>query len=148
MSESTTSFLFPDINVWLALTFDGHVHSQIAWDWLTNLSDQPRFVFCRFTQLGLLRLLSLDAVMGEDVMNQTQAWHAYDRWLADERVECLGEPAGLDDRFRSGTRLHHPAPKDWADSYLAAFAETAQVTLVTFDRGMKTKTKPIILIGA
>jgi hypothetical protein len=45
------------------------------------------------------------------------------------------------------TRLRHPAPKDWADSYLAAFAGVAQLTLVTFDRAMRGKVKPIVLLG-
>ena len=45
------------------------------------------------------------------------------------------------------TRLRHPAPKDWADSYLAAFAGVAQLTLVTFDRPMRGKVRPIIVLG-
>ena len=71
----------------------------------------------------------------------------YDGWLDDERVEFLEEPAGLERRFRAMTRLRHPAPKDWADSYLAAFAGVAQLTLVTFDRAMRGKVKPIVLLG-
>ena len=80
-------------------------------------------------------------------MNQRDAWGAYDRWLEDERVELLDEPPGLERRFRSMTRLRHPAPKNWADSYLAAFAAVAQLTLVTFDRAMRGKVKPIIVLG-
>jgi hypothetical protein len=45
------------------------------------------------------------------------------------------------------TRLRHPAPKHWADSYPAAFAGVAQLTLVTFDRAMRRKIKPIIVLG-
>ena len=45
------------------------------------------------------------------------------------------------------TRLRHPAPKDWADSYLAAFAGVAQLTLVTFDRAMRGRVKPTIVLG-
>jgi hypothetical protein len=37
--------------------------------------------FCRFTQLGLLRLLPTTAVMSDEVMTQPQAWAAYDRRL-------------------------------------------------------------------
>ena len=57
MPGSTKSFLFPDINVWVALTYEGHVHHLVAHDWLADAGDDVRLLFCRFTQLGLLRLL-------------------------------------------------------------------------------------------
>ena len=148
MPGFTTSFLFPDINVWVALTYAGHVHHLVASDWFDSLEPDVRLCFCRFTQLGLLRLLTADAVMGSEVMKQPEAWSAYDRWLEDDRVTFLDEPAGLDRRFRARTRLRQAAPKTWADAYLAAFAETAQLTLVTFDRAFKGKAKPLILLEA
>jgi uncharacterized protein len=148
MPGFTKSFLFPDINVWVALTYERHVHHVVAQDWLADAGPDVRLLFCRFTQLGLLRLLSAEAVMGDEVMNQKDAWATYDRWLEDERVEFLDEPPGLERRFRTIARRRHPAPKDWADSYLAAFAGVAQLTLVTFDRGMRTKARPIVLLGA
>jgi predicted nucleic acid-binding protein len=49
--------------------------------------------------------------------------------------------------FRALTRLRQPATKDWADSYLAAFVAVAQLTLVTFDRRLRSKTKSAILLG-
>jgi toxin-antitoxin system PIN domain toxin len=146
MPGFTTSFLFPDINVWVALTHAGHVHHEVARDWFNSLEPACRFHFCRFTQLGFLRLLTADAVMGEDVMKQTEAWAVYDHWLADGRVGLLEEPPGLERRFRGLTRLKSASPKAWADAYLAAFAETAQVTLVTFDRALRGKAKPLILL--
>lgn len=148
MPGFTTSFLFPDINVWVALTHGGHVHHLVACDWFESLDADVRFCFCRFTQLGLLRLLTAEAVMGADVMNQPDAWSVYDRWLEDDRVSFLEEPPGLDRRFRALTRLKRAAPKTWADAYLAAFAETSQLTLVTFDRGFRGKARPMILLGA
>jgi predicted nucleic acid-binding protein len=104
--------------------------------------------FCRLTQLGLLRLLTTKVVMGDEVMTQPQAWAAYDQWLQDPRVEFLDEPTALEARFRSLTRLRQPATKDWADSYLAAFATVGQLTLVTFDRGLRTKVKSIVVLGS
>ena len=77
MPGFTKSFLFPDINVWVTLTYEGHVHHLVAHDWLAEARhDDVRLFFCRFTQLGLLRLLSADAVMGDEVMNQKDAWDA------------------------------------------------------------------------
>ena len=147
MRGFTTSSLFPDINIWLALTCERHVHHVVASDWFSDAGDKSHFFFCRFTQLGLLRLLTSEAVMGDEVMNQTQAWDAYDRWLQDDRVDFLDEPTGLEARFRRSTRSRRPATKDWADAYLAAFAGAGQLTLVTFDRAMRTKARPIALLS-
>ena len=146
MPQSTTS-LFPDINVWVALTYEGHIHHSAASDWFGTLPPDATFAFCRFTQLGLLRLLTAEAVMGDEVMTQPQAWAAYDRWLKDPRVEFVGEPVEIETRFRGLTRLRQPATRDWADSYLAAFAAAGQLTLVTFDRGLRSKAKSAILLG-
>ena len=146
MPVSTRSSHFPDINVWIALTWDGHAHHRRAADWFGSLDDGARLFFCRFTQLGLLRLLSSEAIMGTDVMTQSAAWLAYDRWLDDDRVGYLDEPANLEGRFRSLTRLRLPAPKDWADSYLAAFAELSNLTLVTFDGALKSKAARAVLL--
>lgn len=147
MPASTKSFYFPDINVWIALTWDGHVHHHRAADWFNPLDEDGRVFFCRFTQLGLLRLLSSEAVMGRgDAMTQRAAWRAYDAWQADERVAFLDEPVDLETRFRALTRLRHPAPKDWADSYLAAFAEASDLTLVTFDSALKAKAQRAVLL--
>jgi len=147
MPRSTRPFLFPDINVWVALTYEGHIHHLNARNWFVSLERGARLFFCRFTQLGLMRLLTAESVMGKDeVMTQEEAWRAYDRWLEDERVAFLEEPAGLDIPFRAMTRSRQSATKDWADSYLAAFAVASQLTLVTFDRAFQSKSKQIVLL--
>ncbi len=79
MPGSTTS-LFPDINVWVALTYEGHAHHRNAATWFATLTTDVSLVFCRLTQLGLLRLLTTEAVMGDEVMTQPGAWAAYDQW--------------------------------------------------------------------
>jgi toxin-antitoxin system PIN domain toxin len=146
MPGSTTS-LFPDINVWVALTYEGHAHHRTAAMWFETLTPDVSLVFCRLTQLGLLRLLTTAAVMGDEVMTQPQAWGAYDRWHHDSRVELVDEPAELEAQFRVLTRLRQSATKDWADSYLAAFATVGQLTLVTFDKGLRAKAKSTVLLG-
>ena len=146
MPGSTTSFLFPDINVWVALTHAAHVHHEIARDWFSDLPEGVRFSFCRFTQLGLLRLLTAEAVMADEVLSQSEAWTVYDRWLDDPRVTFVEEPQALERRFRALTRSRHAAPKAWADAYLAAFADAAQFTLVTFDRGFRGKVGALMLL--
>jgi toxin-antitoxin system PIN domain toxin len=148
MQKSTTSFLFPDINVWIALTIERHVHHSRATKWFESIGGSGRLFFCRFTQLGLLRLLTLEAVMGQkEVMAQSEAWKTYDRWLQDERIGFLEEPSEIETAFRGLTQSGQAAPKDWADSYLAAFAMAAQLTLVTFDRGIATKVTQSVLLN-
>ena len=61
-----TSYLV-DINVWLALTWDSHPQHVSASRWYTSLnrSGDSTLLFCRLTMLGLLRLLTNRAVMGD-----------------------------------------------------------------------------------
>jgi uncharacterized protein len=147
MTESSRLFLFPDINVWVALTYDRHVHHLAARGWFDHLAPMARLFFCRLTQLGLLRLLSSPAVMGPDsAKSQQEAWKAYDTWLQDERIEFLEEPGGLEAQFRTLTRSPHASPKDWADSYLLAFASAADLRLVSFDRALRLKGTNLLLL--
>lgn len=57
------------------------------------------------------------------------------------------EPAGLEGHFRALTRSPQAPPKDWADSYLAAFARVARLTVVTFGRAFQTKAADVVLPG-
>jgi len=147
MPRFSRSFLFPDVNVWIALTYAGHVHHNTAKRWFEELHTEARVCFCRFTQLSLLRLLTTAAVMGPDeVMTQNQAWAAYDRWLADGRVVFLKEPPNIDAAFRALSNQRYPSPKAWSDSYLAAFAAVSDLWLVTFDRGFQGKIKQVMIL--
>ncbi len=133
------SFLFPDVNVWLALTASLHSHHRTAVLWLESQRD-ARLYFCRFTQISLLRLLTTAQIMGEEVMRQRDAWAAYRRWRRDDRIGFYAEPEGpeLEQQFRALSSGPHSSPKLWADSYVAAFASVAGLTLVTFDRALGT----------
>lgn len=146
MAASTTSFLFPDVNVWVALSYAGHAHHLAASDWYNDRGEATRLVFCRHTQLGLLRLLTVEAVMQEDVLTQPEAWAVYDRWSRDSRVSFAEEPAGLERHFRARSRARQASPQAWADAYLAAFAEGHGLALVTFDRGFKGRVPGVLLL--
>jgi toxin-antitoxin system PIN domain toxin len=132
-----TSF-FPDLNVWLALSDAGHRHSAEAWNWLNLLSQESRLYFSRYTQVGLLRLLANQSVMGERTLTLRKAWGVYDRWLADPRVEFHLEPRGLDTGFREATApFTGAAASKWVgDCYLLAFAKQSNAALVTFDAAL------------
>lgn len=142
-----TSSAFLDVNVWLALSSPDHQHFHPAWNWYTTLPDQTVLVFCRLTQLGLLRLLTTKSVMGQGTLTQAQAWLAYDRWIKDAGAAFAEEPAALEAGFRSRSGAVQASPKEWADAYLAAFAEAAELTLVTFDRALAGKTSGAVLLG-
>lgn len=113
------------------------MHSEAAWAWFSRQEDN-RFLFCRLTQIGLLRLLATSAVMSKDVTTIGQAWKVYDRWLEDSRVGIRPEAVELDAAFRAAT---HPfsrlsSPKALGDCYLRAVSQITDSTLVTFDRGL------------
>jgi toxin-antitoxin system PIN domain toxin len=133
MNGSTNSLNFLDTNVWLALVWGRHIHSAAARQWFESCTGE-QFLFCRFTQIALLRLLTAVGVMGNDVQTMSGAWALYDQCSADERMGFLAEPGGLEPRFRGLASGRGVSPKLWADAYLAAFASSAGVRLVTFDK--------------
>jgi toxin-antitoxin system PIN domain toxin len=132
-----TSF-FPDLNVWFALSVEGHLHGGAAWQWLNSLPSERKLVFCRQTHLGLIRLLANSAAMGKRVMSVAEALEVYEAWSADPRVEFFSEPRELDSAFREAvapfTKLS--ASHAVADCYLLAFAKQGGLTLVTFDQAL------------
>ena len=115
MPRYTRSSLFPDVNVWITLAYDGDAHHHAARNWLQAPDGDARLFLCRFTQIGLLWLLTNEAVMGPDeVRDQSEAWGVYDRWIEDPRVLFVDEPRGMEPSFRSMSQLRRPASKDWA----------------------------------
>ncbi len=146
MPRSTRSFLFPDVNVWIALTYRGHIHYTAARTWLDSLADDSELCFCRLTQLGFLRLLTTAAVMGNRVLSQASAWDVYDDWLENGRGSYIEEPAAIEHSFRSLSQSRQVAPKDWADSYVSAFAQVTGLKLVTFDRALQRRTAGSVLL--
>ena len=84
--------------------------------------------------MGLLRLLSNPAIMGDDSVDRSQAWRLFDQLWSDERVLWADEPDGLDPVWRAISARDDKSHKLWTDDYLAAFAQASDATLVTFDR--------------
>jgi predicted nucleic acid-binding protein len=64
--------LFPDVNVWVALNSEVHTHHATAKQWYDSIPPSTMIVFCRQTQLGLFRILTTAAVMGQEVLTQLQ----------------------------------------------------------------------------
>ena len=126
------------LNVWVALAYEGHQHHESATAWFAKLNEETVY-FCRFIQLGLLRLLTHPSVMREDVRNRTEVWQVYDLFLRDERVSFRTEadPEPVESGLRRLTANNRSLSQQWPDAYLAAFARAAGLTLVTFDRGLR-----------
>ena len=129
---SSTDLL--DANVWLALAAAAHAHHRrAAAYWETEAAGIS--AFCRVTQLAFLRHLTNKAIMGDQALSPAAAWKKLQEFLALPEVECLAEPAGLEERLGDFCNLGRTSPSLWTDAYLAAFAKCAGVRLVTFDRG-------------
>jgi hypothetical protein len=142
-----TSYFFPDVNVWVALHHEKHLHHPKAMGWFNGLGPEQVLVFCRQTQLGLFRLLTTAAVMGDEVITQRKCWAIFEDWMAGGRAVEQAEPAGIESAFRARTQAEAPAPKAWMDAFLAAFAEAGGLTLVTFDRALAGRVKGALLLG-
>jgi hypothetical protein len=140
---NTLNFL--DANVWLALLWSRHIHSEKARRWFEN-AESEEFFFCRFTQLTVLRLLTTEKILGKDTKTMSEAWGLWDRVWADPRISFLPEPDGLEKEFRSRSRLSSCSPKVWADAYLLAFASMAGLKFVTFDRALRSQGADVLVL--
>ncbi len=121
-----------DVNVWLAFAVEGHPHHKAS---LKAWSDLKRPSLCRITQLGFMRLLCNRQVMGSLTFEPEAAWAECEQMLADDAVHFLDEPAGLETNLKPLIKGAKAARDLWTDAYLAAFAKTAGMRLVSFDSG-------------
>lgn len=126
-----------DANVWLALALSRHVHHRTARRWFESVAEGRTILFCRATQQTLLRLLTNSSVLaayGNPPLTNRQAWNAFEAFAADDRVaQRNDEPPQLESRWRQLAARDTASPKLWMDAYLAAFAITGGLRLVTTD---------------
>ena len=125
----------PDINVWLALVDERHVHHHAARHYWENESAE-RLAFCRVTMLGLLRLSTHPRVMANP-LSAAEAWAIYRQFLALPLACFLAEPAAIEAEFAALTLEHDLPHRLWTDAYLAGFAIAAGCRLVSFDGDFK-----------
>jgi predicted nucleic acid-binding protein len=100
-------------------------------------------IFSHYTHIGLLRLLTNRAVMGEQTLTIRKAWSVYDEWLEDPRVAFYPEPRGIDVTFRQATEpfAAKPASKWIGDCYLLAYATHSRAILVTVDTALHSQAR-------
>jgi len=104
------------------------------------------FILSRFTQLGLLRLLTNKSAMGTDVLTLREAWSALDRLSEYWGAVLLEEPTEFAVEFRALTTRDEVSPQLWADAYASAFAQGHRLTLVTFDKALARSVKGSVLL--
>lgn len=121
-----------DVGVWLAAVWGRHIHHPVVADWLDQR--QAPLMMCRVTQMSLLRLLTMPAILGDDTVDRSEAWNVVDALLLDDRMEWVDEPPALGAVWRALSARADQSHKLWTDDYLAAFAQSAGVDLITLDQ--------------
>ncbi len=134
-----------DVNVWLAASVAGHVHHDVAASWFAR--EERRMLFCRVTQMALLRLLTNPAVMDGLPLTRREAWQVYDSLLGDERIEFAPEPERTETFWRSHSVADDSAHRQWTDDYLLSFAQALGCPLATLDRPLAARAPDVQLIG-
>jgi toxin-antitoxin system PIN domain toxin len=121
----------PDINVWLALVDQNHVHHAAAACYWDETADS-QIGFTRVSMLGLVRLSTQPRVLSR-TLSTREAWQIYRQLLAVPQVTFLEEPDALDQQFAALTTAADFPHRLWTDAYLAAFAIASASRLVSFD---------------
>lgn len=131
--------ILADVDVWLASTVAAHPHHDAARRWWADevLPSGSKVAFCRVTQLGLLRLLTNKSVMGRQRQTIAEAWEHYDRIASQAMITYVDEPPALSEQLRHLSASGRSSKNFWTDAYLAAFAQSCNFRLVTFDGGFK-----------
>ena len=129
-----------DSNVFLALAVGQHVHHSRAAAWFAGLGDADSARFCRATRISFLRLLTQRIAPDYVPLTNRDAWAALDRLMEDDVTGFEPEPAGVELAWRQLSEADNSSPKVWMDAYLAAFAITAGMRLVTLDKDFRNFT--------
>ena len=105
--------ILADVNIWLSTLVEQHPHHDIAVQWWQRevIPNNEKVVFCRITQLGLLRLLTNEKVMGSQRRTLEQAFSDYSQLLAQNIVDYADEPDGLEQKLKSYCHPRPPIPK-------------------------------------
>jgi uncharacterized protein len=139
---NTLNFL--DANVWLALIWSRHVHSERAKAWFAQAGEE-QFFFCRFTQM---------TVLGSS--QPTPSWERTRKPCPKPGVcgiesgptialpSC--QPNDLEKEFRSRSRLTTRSPKVWVDAYLLAFSAVAGLKFVAFDHALQSRAADVLVL--
>jgi hypothetical protein len=85
--------------------------------------------------------------MGDEVLTQKQCWAIYAHRIDGGRATLLADPAGIDEAFEALKSADLPSPKVGVEAYLAAFAESSDLTPVAFDNALAKKLPGAVVLG-
>ncbi len=122
----------PDVNIWLALSVAEHPHHSRALRYWQEEAGE-RLAFCRITALGFLRLLTSTTVMRGQPLQAGEAWSTYRTWLERPNIVEASEPDGRGALLGIWAEGGVILPRLWTDAYLAAFALSGDMRMVTID---------------
>jgi len=125
----------PDVNVWLALVDENHVHHQKARNYWQNLSSSE-IAFCRVTLLGFLRLSTHPKVLSRP-LTPAEAWAIYQRYRTEADVAFVEDTSEIDARFMSMSVTEEFPHHLWSDCYLASLAQYRICRIISFDADFK-----------
>ncbi len=130
-----------DVNVWLALTDENHVHHGRARRYWDEESGE-QIAFKRVTMLGFVRLLTNRVAMNSLPLTASEAWQAYRAFRALLEVTWIGEL--YDDAHAADTLLEgwlsgadEFSTLLWTYVHLASIVATFGCRLVSFDGGYR-----------
>ena len=130
-----------DTSVWIAAVFTTHPFHSQAQQALHDTTPGHPAVFCRSTHQSFLRLASTLALLktyGAEAMTNHDALVALKSLLALPRVCEREEHAGVVALWHRLASRKTASPKVWMDAYLAAFAISGRLRLVTLDHDFKS----------
>lgn len=122
----------PDVNVWLPLVDETHVHHQKAISYWCEQS-AAEIAFCRVTALAFLRLSTHPKILSRPLSSE-EAWDVYQRYRVEERVGFILDSPGVDQGFIEYSLQKGFMQKLWTDCYLAALARFRNCRVVSFDQ--------------
>lgn len=126
-----------DTSVWLAAVFPTHPFHLPARRCLLEATPAAPAIFCRSTQQSFLRLSSTPALLqayGATGMTHRDALLALGALMTLPLVGDRGEPPGTFALWQRIAVRDSASPKVWMDAYLAAFAISGALRLVSLDR--------------
>ena len=129
-----------DANVWLAAIFPTNPFHATARQALQQTIPAHPAVWCRSTQQSFLRVASTPALhkaYGAERMTNRDAVVALDALLALPQVALRDESPGVFSLWCQLADAETASPKVWVDAYLAAFAISGGLKLVSLDRDFK-----------
>jgi toxin-antitoxin system PIN domain toxin len=122
----------PDVNVWLALVDENHVHHERAVAYWCEQS-AAEIAFCRVTALAFLRL-STHAKILSYPLSPKEAWDIYQRYRDEAQVGFILDSPGVDQAFMEYSLEEGFIHSLWTDCYLAALASFRNCRVVSFDQ--------------